>query len=71
MDKEHALRHDIPDNNKYRITVKSSYSRVTNKAFMDEISEMANIDLSEDVKKYKATWHEKQQILIVDLKEEA
>ncbi|AUD63087.1 hypothetical protein BK010_05595 [Tenericutes bacterium MO-XQ] len=71
LDKEHALRHDIPDNNKYRITVKSSYSRVTNKAFMDEVSEMANIDLSEDVKKYKATWHEKQQILIVDLKEEA
>ncbi len=70
LDKEHALRHDIPDSNKYRITVKSSYSRVTNKAFMDEISEIAKIDLGSDAKKFKASWLEKEQILIVDLKEE-
>lgn len=70
LDKEHALRQDIPDSNKYRITVKSSYSRVTNKAFMDEISEIANLDLTKDAKKFKASWLEKEQILIVDLKEE-
>lgn len=70
LDKELALRHDTPDGNKYRITVKSSYSRVTNKAFMDEVTEIADIDLSDDTKKYKASWNEKEQILIVDLKEE-
>jgi hypothetical protein len=70
LDKALALRHDTPDGNKYRITVKSSYSRITNKAFMDEVSEFAGIDLSDDTKKYKANWNEKDQILIVDLKEE-
>ncbi len=70
LNKEHALRHDIHDSNKYRITVKSSYSRVTNKAFVDEICQFANIDLSKEAKKYKANWLEKEQILVVDLKKE-
>lgn len=70
LNKELSVRHDIPESNKYRISVKSSYSRVANKAFMDEVSFMANIDLSIDTKKYKANWSEKEQILVVDLKEE-
>ena len=70
LNKEHALRHDIPDSSKYRITVKSSYSRVTNKAFMEEIVSIADIDLENETKKYKANWNEKEQILVMDLKEE-
>ncbi|MCD4826189.1 MAG: hypothetical protein K8Q99_00245 [Acholeplasmataceae bacterium] len=70
LNKEHALRHDIPGSSKYRITVKSSYSRVTNKAFMEEIVSIANIDLENETKKYKANWNEKEQILVMDLKEE-
>ena len=70
LDKEHALRHDVHDKNKYRITVKSSYSRVTNKAFMDEVSQFAEIELNDDSKKFKASWLEKEQILVVDLNEE-
>lgn len=70
LNKEHALRHDIPGSSKYRITVKSSYSRVTNKAFMEEIVSIAHIDLENETKKYKANWNEKEQILVMDLKEE-
>jgi hypothetical protein len=70
LNKEHALRHDVSDSSKYRITVKSSYSRVTNKAFMEEIISMAHIDLVNETKKYKANWNEKEQILVMDLKEE-
>lgn len=69
LNKEQALRHDISESNKYRISVKSSYSRVANKAFMDKISSIAQIDLSEDTIKYRANWNEKEQILVVDLKE--
>ncbi|MCR3905817.1 MAG: hypothetical protein NUK62_02135 [Tenericutes bacterium] len=70
LSKEDAMRHDIPDKNKYRITVRSSYSRVTNKAFMEEISKMYDIRLDDETHKYKATWEYRDQILVVDLKEE-
>lgn len=70
LSKAEAMRHDIPDSNKYKITVRSSYSRVTNKAFMERIAEIATIDLAHEPRKYKATWDHKNQILLVDLKEE-
>ncbi|MBU1141682.1 MAG: hypothetical protein KKG64_04085 [Firmicutes bacterium] len=70
LSKADALRHDIAENKKYRITVRSSYSRVTNKAFMEEISELANLNLEFETHKYKANWNSKDQILIVDMKEE-
>ena len=70
LSKSDALRHDIADNKKYRITVRTSYSRVTNKAFMEEISELSKLNLEVETHKYKAAWDSKDQILIVDLKEE-
>lgn len=68
--KAEALSHAIPDNKKYRITVRSSYSRVTNKAFIEEITDLFGIDISINPKKFVATWHAKEQILTVNLKEE-
>ncbi|MBU1094026.1 MAG: hypothetical protein KKH01_06160 [Firmicutes bacterium] len=70
LNKTDAIRHDIPENQKYRITVRSSYSRVTNKAFMEEMSELANLNLEFETHKYKANWNSKDQLLIVDMKEE-
>ncbi len=70
LSKSDAIRHDIADNKKYRITVRTSYSRVTNKAFMEEISELSKLNLETETHKYKAAWDSKEQILIVDLKEE-
>jgi hypothetical protein len=70
LNKEESMRHDIPDKSKYKITVRSSYSRVTNKAFMDIISEMMQLNFENEVHKFKATWESKNHILVVDLKEE-
>ncbi len=70
LGKAEALRHDIAENQKYRITVRSSYSRVTNKAFMEDINEWANLNLEFETHKFKAFWNNKSQILIVNLKEE-
>lgn len=69
LNKERALMHDIPDNSKYRITIRSSYGRITNKAFLKEIVDWFQIDVLNDVKKFKANWDHKNEILLVDLKE--
>lgn len=70
LNKERALMHDIPDNSKYRITIRSSYGRITNKAFLKEIVDWFQIDVLNEVKKFKANWDHKNEILLVDLKEE-
>ena len=70
LNKADYMKHDIPESNKYKITVRSSYSRVTNKAFMQEVSDFAGLNLENETHKFKATWDQKNQILIVDLKEE-
>ena len=69
LSKEVATKHDIPENAKYRITVRSSYSRVANKAFVNEIADLMQLDLENQTYKYKATWDAKEKLLIVDLKE--
>ncbi len=70
LSKAEAIKHDIPESNKYKITVRSSYSRVTNKAFIEEITQLIGVDFNQETKKYKASWQSKDQLLMVDLKEE-
>ncbi|MDY0074933.1 MAG: hypothetical protein WC992_05265 [Acholeplasmataceae bacterium] len=70
LNKAEAIKHDIPESNKYKITVRSSYSRVANKAFIDEIGQMIQVDFSQETRKYKANWQNRDQLLLVDLKEE-
>lgn len=70
LTKEEATKHDIPEKMKYRISVRSSYSRVANKAFVNEIAEFMHLDLDSKKYKYKADWHRQDKLLIVDLKEE-
>jgi hypothetical protein len=70
LNKAEAIRHDIPESNKYKITVRSSYSRVANKAFIEEVGNLIGADFNVETKKYKANWQGKEQVLLVDLKEE-
>lgn len=70
LTKEVAVKHDIPENAKYRISVRSSYSRVANKAFISEIADLVNLNLDAQTYKYKANWDSKEKVLVVDLKEE-
>ena len=70
LSKEAAMKHDIPENAKYKISVRSSYSRVANKAFVSEIADLASLNLDVTTYKFKANWDSKEKVLIVDLKEE-
>ena len=70
LSKAEAVRHDIPESNKYKITVRSSYSRIANKAFIDEVGNLIDANFNLHTKKYKANWQSKDQVLLVDLKEE-
>ncbi len=69
LTKEAATKHDIPENAKYRISVRTSYSRVANKAFVNEIADLVNLDLETATYKFKANWDSKEKLLVVDLKE--
>jgi len=69
LNKERAMMHDIPDNSKYRITIRSSYGRITNKAFLKEIVDWFKLDVINEVIKFKANWDPNEEILQVDLKE--
>jgi hypothetical protein len=68
LTKAEAMSQAIPDNKKYKITIRSSYARITNKAFMEEIMTLSGLNLIDESMKYPATWDNKEQILIVDLK---
>jgi hypothetical protein len=68
LSKEVATSQAIPENQKYKITLKSSYARITNKAFMEEIIALSGLDLQNGPMKFPASWNDKEQVLIVDLK---
>jgi hypothetical protein len=58
----------IPEEKRHKITVKASYARVSNKKFIKEVAEVAQIDLSDNNSvKYKANWQKEQGLLIIDL----
>jgi len=60
----------IPDEKRHKITVRPSYSRVSNKKFMKEVSEQANLKLSNNRSyKFKATWSRPDSALIINLKD--
>lgn len=68
LDKDESMSQLYPDNKKYKITVRSSYARITNKAFMEEISGLTGLNLEESTVKFPAQWNEKEHMLIIDLK---
>lgn len=69
LSKELDQRGDIPANRRYKITLRSSYGRISNKSFMQEIEKLAGIDLTVGAKKYPAEWDDKEHVLRIDLKE--
>jgi hypothetical protein len=67
LSKAEAVSNVIPQYKKYRISVHVSYSRITNKAFMNEVMEIAGLDLKNETYKFPATWNKTEQVLVVDL----
>lgn len=69
LTKAESLLKDIPDSNKYKITVRSSYARVTNKAFVEELQETFQLSIGAEPLKFRAQWINKEQLMVVDMKE--
>lgn len=70
LSKEESVRRDIAQTKKYRISVRSSYARVTNKAFIEELQETFELKFDDQESiKYKALWDQKENLLKIDLKE--
>ncbi len=58
----------IPVEKRHKITVKASYARVSNKKFIKEIANIANIDLTDNSSyKFKTKWNSEESLLIIDL----
>ena len=58
----------VPEEKRHKITVKSSYARVSNKKFLKEVAELANIDLTDNNSfKFKANWSKDEHLLVIDL----
>jgi len=57
-----------PKEKRHNITIKSSYSRISNKRFIEEIAEMINLDFEENnYYKFNCYWSDSDQSLIIDL----
>jgi hypothetical protein len=60
----------IPEEKRHKITVRPSYARVSNKKFMKEVSDKANLNLSNNRSyKFKAFWSRVDSALIINLKD--
>jgi hypothetical protein len=59
----------IPQEQQHNITVKSSYSRICNKLFLKEVSQLINLEYVErhQAYKFKASWDKEENALIIDL----
>lgn len=58
----------ISKEQRHNITIKSSYSRISNKRFIEEVSELIHLDFEEkNYYKFDAYWSESDQALIIDL----
>lgn len=58
----------IPKEKRHKITVKASYARVSNKKFMKEVAQVANIELFDNNSfKFKTRWSSEESLLIIDL----
>lgn len=69
LTKEEATTGLIPEDQLHNITVKSSYSRICNKTFLKEVSDLMGLSFENNQShKFKAAWDKKDNALIIDLK---
>ncbi|MDD3477344.1 MAG: hypothetical protein PHP32_00500 [Candidatus Izemoplasmatales bacterium] len=68
--KEEAGMGYVPEEQQHNITVRSSYSRVSNKLFMKEVADAVGLNFQlQPAYKFRAEWNHKDGALIIDLKE--
>ena len=71
LNKDIATRGDIPTTSQYNISLRSTYSRISNVEFIKEVKNILGIEnFKVNPKKYNVTYSEKDHCLVVDLKKE-
>ncbi len=69
--KQEFERGTIPEEKRHKITVRSSYARVSNKRFIEKAAKIAGLELNENnALKFKTMWNDEQDALIIDLNQE-
>jgi len=69
LSKDEVLRGDIPEHTRYNISVNASYGRITNKAFINRLAAVFDLNFEDRGTKYKAIWNKTNNVLEVRLKE--
>lgn len=67
LSKEMDLRGDIPETQKYKITIRSSYGRISNKEFMRKVEKVGGFSLTTEPKKFPAVWDEAKHLIIIEM----
>jgi len=68
ISKEEVELGTISEEKRHKITVKSSYARVSNKKFMKEVAQYTDLDLADGKSfKFKAIWSKPDSALVIDL----
>ena len=67
LTKEMDQRGDIPETQKYKITIRTSYGRISNKEFMRRIEKIGGFSLNVEPKKCPAIWDSSKRIVIIEI----
>ena len=70
LNKDQALRGTISQSNQYKITLRSSYGRVSNVDFIREIKSILCLESLIETKKFNAFWNENDETLEIDFTKE-
>lgn len=65
INKDKVLRGDMDEYNLLKIAVKKTYSRISSTEIMRQIGRVLNVEFSDEPKKYKTSWDDTNNILIV------
>lgn len=66
--KQEYERGTIPEEKRHKISLRPSYARISNKRFMQEISQLINIDFKDNTAvKVRTEWSAQDKALIIDL----
>ncbi len=68
LTKEESIRGYIQEKKQYKITIRSSYARISNKFFINEIKKLIEINDLTEPKKFIVTFDDNSKSLLIDLK---
>lgn len=57
----------VPKEHLHKVSIGKGYARISNKVFMQEIADLMDFELIKEGIKFKASFSEKEHMLIIDL----